>query len=159
RRISRGHTPTRTGHAGEPAMNRALKAIHGGCLALAAAALFSAPMPAPAQQQVDTSGRALDANPRVGSGGVNSLEGQIDYRLRNAVITGNVAGGRAFRGEVDYRAPGEFGGRLGSDDLFQFRTRSLPLDPQGPNAAVPFRDVTSGGAGSTSVYRDYTSLP
>lgn len=46
-------------------------------------------------------------------------------RLRNAIVTGNAPDGLSFRGDVGYRAPGEFSGLLGSNDLFSFRRDSL----------------------------------
>ncbi len=71
-------------------------------------------------------GRALD----------NSLSTQSQFnarrpslaqelRFRNAIVTGNAPSGLSFRGDVGYRAPGEFEGELGSNDLFAFRRDSL----------------------------------
>jgi hypothetical protein len=71
-------------------------------------------------------GRALD----------NSLSTQSRYnarrpslaqelRFRNAIVTGNAPSGLSFRGDVGYRAPGEFEGELGSNDLFAFRRDAL----------------------------------
>jgi len=72
-------------------------------------------------------GRALDANLRVGAGGRN--EGGRDFRseleFRNALVTGNIAGGKNFRGEVGYSAPNDFRGYLGSDDIYQFERDSF----------------------------------
>lgn len=70
--------------------------------------------------------RALDANQRVGDGRINP-EGRdfgAEVRFRNAIITGNAPGGLSFRGDVGYRAPGEFLGTQGSNDLFAFRRDS-----------------------------------
>lgn len=50
---------------------------------------------------------------------------QRDADLRNAIVTGNAAGGASFRGDVGYIAPTEFRGQLGSNDLFAFRRDSL----------------------------------
>lgn len=44
-----------------------------------------------------------------------------DVRLRNAVVTGNAAGGRSFRGDVGYTGGSDFRGNLGSEDVFTFR--------------------------------------
>jgi len=72
-------------------------------------------------------GRGLAANPRQGSGGQNyqrpSLEKEVQFR--NAIATGNAPGGLSFRGDLGYRAPGEFSGALGSDSLYSFRRDSL----------------------------------
>ncbi len=92
--------------------------------------------PALGQVQSRESGRALDANPQVGSGGVNRPGQVIDYAVRNAVITGNVPDGREFRGDVGYSAPTEFRGGVASDDLFRFNARSL-------GSSLPY--VASGG--------------
>lgn len=69
---------------------------------------------------------ALDKNLQVGSGGVNPSRPDFgqEVRFRNAIVTGNVPGGLSFRGDVGYRAPGEFDANLGSNDLFQFRRDS-----------------------------------
>jgi len=103
--------------------------------------------PALAQQAAGGDGRALDANPQVGSGGYNANAPQIDYQLRNDLVTGNVTGGQGFRGNVGYTAPGEFRGGVGSDTVFDFNARSLPPAPRGYN-------YYGGGAGA-SVYREY----
>ena len=68
-------------------------------------------------------GRSLDNNLLVGSGRVNSPRRGIqdDLNFRNAVVTGNVGGGREFRGDTGYTAANDFRGTLGSDDLFRFR--------------------------------------
>lgn len=72
-------------------------------------------------------GRALDANPLVGSGGRNTQVRNIEAELkfRNAIVTGNAAGGFAFRDFVGYSAAGDFTGELGSDDIFAFERDSL----------------------------------
>src|SRR4051812_30179401 len=69
----------------------------------------------------------LDRNLQQGSGGVNP--GRPDFaqevRFRNAIVTGNVPGGPSFRGNVGYRAPGEFAGNLPSNSLYTFRRDSV----------------------------------
>ncbi len=72
----------------------------------------------------------LDRNLQRGSGGINRQAERINYRARNFVITGNVAGGREFRdedGTLGYVAAGAFSDQLGTDDLFRFRARSMSL--------------------------------
>ncbi len=73
------------------------------------------------------SGRALDGNLQVGSGGRNAAarDFRTELEFRNALVTGNVPGGRAFRGEVGYSAANDFRGALGSDDLFRFQLDSF----------------------------------
>lgn len=70
---------------------------------------------------------ALDRNLQVGSGGVNPARPSFadEVRFRNAIVTGNAPGGISFRGDVGYRAPGEFTQRLGSDQDFAFRRDSF----------------------------------
>ena len=70
------------------------------------------------------SGNALDANTQVGSGRSNTTSAPVDYRARNLVVTGNVAGGRGFRGSVGYTADTDFRGSTGSDDIFSFQADS-----------------------------------
>ena len=70
------------------------------------------------------SGNALDANSQVGSGRANSTATPTDYNARNLVVTGNVAGGRGFRGAVGYSADTDFRGKTGSDDTFSFEAGS-----------------------------------
>jgi hypothetical protein len=109
-----------------------------------------------AQQPSGESGRALDANPGINSGGVNNVQGRIDYRLRNDLITGNVVGGDEFRGEIGYSAPGEFLGVLESDALFGFRRQSFFSAPSNYNLAPMQQPIIGFGA---SVYRSYTTVP
>ena len=65
-----------------------------------------------AQHRVPQEGDALDANTRVGSGGSNRAPGNNPvndrYRLGNNVVTGNVTGGRAFRGPILYGSDRDF---------------------------------------------------
>lgn len=122
---------------------------------------LSLALPAAAQQRAGGNGRALDANTQVGSGGTNQVQGQVDYRSRNDVVTGNVAGGRGFQGNVNYRAPGEFRSNLGSNELFNFRADSLTSSPQvSDNLRRAALTNRSGGGGysSVSVYRGFTGV-
>lgn len=70
------------------------------------------------------SGNLLDANTQVGSGGVNRGVVSVDYNSQNLLVTGNVAGGRGFRGSVGYTADRDFRGTLGSDSTFRFEADS-----------------------------------
>lgn len=71
-------------------------------------------------------GTALDANTGQ-AGRVNYTKPSFARELsfRNAIATGNAPGGLSFRGDLGYRASGEFSGELGSDSLFAFRRDSL----------------------------------
>ena len=74
-------------------------------------------------------GGALDRNPGVGTGGRNSPRPPDPFASRNAVITGEVVGGREFRGRVGYTSPTAFRGNLGSNDLYRFRADSALSNP------------------------------
>ena len=119
-------------------------------LAIAIAGAWDAPL-ARAQSALGD-GRALDANPLVGSGGrntrVRSIEDEV--RFRNAIVTGNVAGGFAFRDFVGYSAAGDFEGELASDDLFEFERDSLfsglaARNVRGINALQSVMALSTGG--------------
>lgn len=70
--------------------------------------------------------KPLDRSLQKGSGGMNAPRSDYsqELRLRNAIVTGNAPGGLSFRGDVGYRAVGEFFGSLGSNETFSFRRDS-----------------------------------
>ncbi len=91
----------------------------------AGVALIALCSPAYAQDALGQ-GNALDAN--------TGQRGRTNYQrpnfanelsFRNAIATGNAPGGLSFRGDLGYRAAGEFSGDLGSDALFAYRRDSL----------------------------------
>jgi hypothetical protein len=86
-------------------------------------------MPAAAQDALGR-GNVLDANPSRIDGRINAPSAVPDYRARNLLVTGDVAGGRGFRDTVGYSAAGDFLGELGSDDLFQFRAGAAYSSPR-----------------------------
>ena len=71
------------------------------------------------------------------------------YQLRNELVTGNVSGGRHFRGSVPYSPRYEFSGRLPSNEINSFLRRSSASPygnrtPSGNNSYyLPSRTVTS----------------
>ena len=71
-------------------------------------------------------GRALDRNLQVGSGGYNTKVRDIQAQIRynNAIVNGQAAGGKAFRGDTGYRATSEFGGATAADTLYTFQRDS-----------------------------------
>jgi hypothetical protein len=88
-------------------------------LAVAGALMLASGLAAPALGQ-----NVLDRNLQRGSGGLNPRGSDLaaELRFRNAVVTGNAPGGLSFRGNVGYRAPGEFTGLAGADQTtFAFR--------------------------------------
>lgn len=82
--------------------------------------------PAALGQNALGDGRALDRNLST-TGRFNRARPSLasEFAFRNSVVTGNAPGGMSFRGDIGYRAPGEFGGELGSNDLFAYRRDSL----------------------------------
>lgn len=94
-------------------------------LALSGLVVAAGPVWGYGQIQANGNGRALDANPGVGTAGNNRIENAIDFQARNDLVTNNVAGGFGFQDGVGFLAPGEFQGGLGSDDLQSFRQESL----------------------------------
>src|SRR5829696_3166327 len=94
------------------------------CAAAAAAALPILSSVASAQYRVNTSGQALDANNRIGSGGRNESNpsARPGVVTGNDIVTGNVTGGKQFRGRLDYTDPGAFRGPTagrGSDNFIR----------------------------------------
>ena len=71
----------------------------------------------------------LDANSRVGGSGENGARAKEDYFSRNLIVTGDVGGGRGFRGSVGYREQSEFTGQTGSDDNRNWRAYSVYSSP------------------------------
>ena len=74
-------------------------------------------------------GRLLDANPRVGSQGVNSLRSveSLGRPLGNLLVTGQVTGGFAFRGRVPYSGRNELRLTLPSESLENFNRDSIGI--------------------------------
>lgn len=68
------------------------------------AVALAGPRPAPAQVYLQQ-GNALDANPRVNSGGLNYGPRPYSSSMGNRIVTGNVAGGSSFRGYSPIRDP------------------------------------------------------
>ncbi len=97
-----------------------------------------------------TAQNALDANLHATGGRVNPTSQQQDYRARNLVVTGDVAGGRGFRGNVGYTAETDFRGATGGDSSYNFRAASALSNPN---------LVRSGSAADAfSVTRDAAAL-
>jgi hypothetical protein len=92
-----------------------------------AGSMVMALAPTSSAQDALGSGDALDANLSVTEGRRNSAvgaRGNDRYSARNLLITGNVPGGRGFRGTVGYSAATDFRATAGSDDLYSFRADS-----------------------------------
>lgn len=78
---------------------------------------------AAAQYSLGT-GTAHDRNLATGGSGQNYPRAVQNFNARNAVVTGDVTGGREFRGSVGYTSPFAFRGAVGSDAIFPFRADS-----------------------------------
>lgn len=129
--------------------------------------LLACALPVSAQNALG-SGNKQDRSTQRGSGGVNTPvqnDLQQSLQLRNAIVTGNAAGGMSFRGNVGYVGEREFRGELGSDTLFSFRRDSLysgisGLGIRGTDALQYQFAMTTGAqppssiAGSLSISRD-----
>jgi hypothetical protein len=84
-------------------------------MAAVSAGVASTAATAMAQYRVGSDGRSHDANNRIGSGGINDAQatpaGPVNqYQLNNSIVTGQVTGGRQFRGFVPYSDPNVFHG-------------------------------------------------
>lgn len=97
---------------------------------LAASAVFAlAATSALAQVRHQNNGRAMDANTRVGSGGFNDRREHRDAVSGNNIVTGNVTGGREFRGSAGYYDEREFRGETAgeSSDRFVRGSAGVPV--------------------------------
>lgn len=71
-------------------------------------------------------GRGLEKDLRVGgTGNTPRPDFGAEIRLRNSLVTGNAAGGKALRITAPYSDPADFRDTLGSSDIFAFRRDSL----------------------------------
>ncbi len=109
-------------------------------------------------------GDALDSNLQVGSGGRNFRQASgYSYsavQARNLVVTNGVAGGRGFRGAVDYFAPGDFAAPTGDRVAYGFR-RDSALSGLDFVSSAQQQDAfnIAQGVGVFQYRRDFTSLP
>lgn len=93
---------------------------------LIAAAVSFVAGAASAQYRVDNSA-TNDASNRIGSGGYNQpgIYGARGTNGGNLIVTGNVSGGRDFRGSLGYTSATSFRGNLGSGDFDRFYGNSV----------------------------------
>jgi tetratricopeptide (TPR) repeat protein len=86
-----------------------------------------------AQQRIGGDGRLMDANNRVGSGGFNdnSSSALPPGVFGNAIVTGDVTGGRGFQGNVPYFAPGAFHANLPGQFVDNFVSGSTNVQTNG----------------------------
>ena len=105
---------------------------------------------------------ALDHNLQRGPGAsrVNPAARQTDLRTQNEDVTGTLAGGRSFRGRVDYRPSGDFYGTVAADSLqrpLAFSAFSSPSFFNSPQRNDQFR--VADNLGSFTFRREYATLP
>jgi tetratricopeptide (TPR) repeat protein len=100
-------------------------------LSAAVAGVLATPLLTPsvssAQYRINSGGRALDANNKVGSGGQNPNDAAVrqpNLPTGNDIVTGNVTAGRHFRGDINYTDPGAFRGRTAGVSMDNFLRQS-----------------------------------
>src|ERR1041385_7257694 len=100
-------------------MNRPMK--HVLQTSILAAAVASVPLlltsSAHAQHRIGSDGHALDASNSIGSGGDNPNDAykRVGEKVNgNDIVTGNVTGGKEFRGQIPYTDPRAFRQQNGS---------------------------------------------
>lgn len=99
------------------------------------------------QQKHRQGGGSLDANTQVGGSRVNPAAAKTDFNSRNLIVTGDVAGGRGFRGNVGYREQSEFTGKTGADDNRQWDAYGALSSPSAIRAGIdPFQATQQYGA-------------
>ncbi len=121
--------------------------------ALAMTTIASAQIAAPGQD-----GRAMDANNRVGSGGMNQPGGAGGGGSPNQIIYGNVTGGKRFRGPVGETDPGAFYGPTAGrfSDRFVAGSSGVPqpYQPQTDSSiAQPFYGSSRAAPPPPGTYR------
>ncbi len=105
---------------------------------------------------------ALDHNLQRGPGAsrINPAAPKVDYRARNEDVTGTLAGGRSFRGNVGYRPSDDFWAPVGADSIQRSLSNSAYSDPALFNS--PLRNDQFRVADGLGVYqfrREYTQTP
>lgn len=112
-------------------------------------------------------GRLLDGNTRIGGSRVNSRSASsiaANIRYQNAIVTGNIAGGRYFRGDLGYTAARDFRGATGGDLVFDldrdaYRSGFALQGIRGAWQAAQQFQLTSGGIRSGSTDQFVLSRP
>ena len=110
------------------------------------------------------SGSVLDANLAIGADGsrnVRNYQGyRQDFQVGNLLVTGSVAGGKNFRGQVGYTAPSDFRGVVGADSIYPALRGSGLSQIQYVNSAMSNdRYANALGMGLYEYRRDYTPAP
>lgn len=106
-----------------PVLGSALASVIGMTIGLSLTLSLVEVRSAAAQNALGAGDR-LDANHQVGSGRRNVPRAVEDFSARNNIVTGDVAGGIGFTGDVGYTSPRAFRGAVGSDAIIGFRSGS-----------------------------------
>lgn len=127
--------------------------ISVGCLVGASLALHALAGTTLAQNALGD-GRALDRNLNANAAtSANPSRANLadQIRFNNRLITGEVGGGRSFRGSIGYRATDEFGAATGSSTNFNFRRDAASGDTGAAGLragdALQFQFALATGAG------------
>lgn len=109
-------------------------------------------------------GNVLDAGLSIGPEGVRDLRNfrgfTPDYQVGNLLVTGSLAGGKNFQGDVGYTAPGDFQGYVGADDIYaELRGSGLSQIQFVNSALANDRYANALGMGLYEFRRDYTPAP
>ena len=119
--------------------------------------------PASAQQQINQQGTALDANNRIGSGGVNTFRPppQVGV-LGNQIVTGDVTQGREFHGRLNYSDPTTFLGPTPGALVSNFTKNSVGVGagyqpPPEINVSTPYYGASRFAAPPSGVGQFVTS--
>jgi len=104
-------------------------------------------------------GDVLDANLST-QGTRNQASGRIDFRSRNLLVTGDVAGGRGFRGSVGYTSEYDFrdsSATVGSNDFYRFRADSAYSNLATKGLGSTYNQIRYGQELGALEYRRATS--
>ncbi len=114
-----------------------------GCLCLIIVLSLAGILSARYGSSVTSSTNRGTVPPSRSAGGLTATPNPMDD-TGNAVVTGNVSGGRAFRGNVPYNSTTSFNARLGSASLDSFRRDSAGSEgfSDGPAGYTPFYSTT-----------------
>lgn len=103
-------------------------------------------------------GRALQRDLRA-PGGYSRPDFAQEVRMRNALVTGNIGGGRSLQIASPYADQDDFRGALGTDSLFRFRRDSFGVNsPTNFRASEGIQYQFSGATGYTRADEYVTRL-
>ncbi len=83
--------------------------------------------PAAGQQVRPLTGNAIDASNQIGSGGINPATPTFNFNAANLFVTGNVSGGRQFRGFSPIRDPSSLFTSMPSGGIGSFQADAISV--------------------------------